>query len=143
MPILEFEPTERLLAICEHALAAAEPREGFRDFGQGAGLILCADCHHGVYLKSNGTPPLRDEAGREIMACAVGADPDLDPDWAEIVVEVLGGAGGGEWPVDWARIVRHQIRQRTGRIRILSTDDDLEMLYETGLGAPDNRKESR
>jgi hypothetical protein len=143
MTILEFEPTDRLLAICEHAIAATEPREDFRDSGHGAGLILCADSARGVYLKSNGTPALTDEAGHEIIAYALGADPKRDTDWFKIAVAVAGGPSSEEWPVDWARIVRHQIRQKTGRIRILSTDDELEMLYETAIrGRPHTRKES-
>jgi hypothetical protein len=147
MTILEFEPTEALLAICEHAIAATEPREGFRDSGHGAGLILCADSNRGVYLKSNGTPPLIDEAGDEIFVFALGADRRRDLDWAEIVCDVTGGVRGGyryaAWPVDWARTVRYQIRQRRERIRILSTDTELAMLYETAIGgSPYARKET-
>jgi hypothetical protein len=145
MPILEFEPSDELLAICEHAFRAEEEREGFRDTGQGAGLLLCADCVRGVYLMSNASPMLIAETGHEMIACAVGANPECDSDWGKILAEITSGSADEDllppWPVDWARIIRHQIRQKTGRIRILSTYDELEMLYETAVGGiPHKRK---
>lgn len=141
MPILEFEPSDELLAICDHAIAAKETRDRFCDEGSGAGLILGADWN-GVYLMSNGTLPLAHADGRPALAHAVGGNPASDPGWSTLVSDVSGEKLPERWVVDWARIIRHQIRQKTGRIRILSTDDELEMLYQTATGGIPHKRKS-
>ncbi len=132
MPILEFRAAD-LGRIVDHALAATDDREGFHDDGTGAGLILCANIG-GVYLMSNGTPPLLDSAGDYTAAFALGGDAGCDPDADEIVVEVV-GSGAGEFKAlcNWARMIRH-ISKSAELIRVKVEDDSAELLYDPPQG---------
>ncbi len=132
MPILEFR-TADLGRIVVHALAATDDREGFHDDGTGAGLILCANTG-GVYLMSNGTPPLRDPDGDDTAAFALGGDPARDPDWYNMVIELLEpGAGEFKALCNWARMIRH-ISKTAEFIRVRVEDGSAELLYDPPSG---------
>ncbi len=134
MPVLEFR-TADLGRIVEHALAATDDREGFHDDGSGAGLILCANLG-GVYLMSNGTPPLRQPEGgvADAVAFAVGGDPARDPDWADLVSEVADSYEPDFRALcNWARMIRH-ISKSADLIRVKVEDGSAELLYDPPPG---------
>ncbi len=141
MPTLEFR-TADLRRIVEHALAATDDREGFHDDGTGAGLILVANLG-GVYLMSNGTPPLGglDDSdtfifalGGDAVAFALGGDPARDIGWSNLVVEIT-GLKGGELKLlcNWARMIRH-ISKSADSIRVKVEDGSAELLYDPPPG---------
>ncbi len=132
MTVLEFR-TADLGRIVDHALAATDDREGFHDDGTGAGLILCANTG-GVYLMSNGTPPLLDPDGDDTAAFALGGDPECDPDADEIVVAIV-GSGAGEFRVlcNWARMIRH-ISKSADAFQVKVEDGSAELLYDPPPG---------
>jgi hypothetical protein len=131
MTVLEFR-TADLGRIVEHALAATDDREGFNDDGSGAGLILVAD-PGGVFLMSNGTPPLVQPSGGDQIAFALGGDPARDPDWAGLVVEICSGAGEFRALCNWARMIRH-ISKSADSIRVKVKDGSAELLYDPPSG---------
>ena len=139
MPVLEFR-TADLGRIVVHALAATDDREGFNDDGSGAGLILVANLG-GVYLMSNGTPALCDSEDQAVVAYAVGADPRRDPDWSDMVVELVEpGAGEFKALCNWARMIRH-ISRSAELIRVRVEDGSAELLYDPpSVREPENEE---
>jgi hypothetical protein len=64
------------------------------------GLTLVGD--HGVYLMSNGLPPLQDpspEISRSLVAYALGINPEQDSMWLDAKRAAFGGDDGTE-PID-------------------------------------------
>lgn len=132
MPILEFR-TADLGRIVDHALAATDDREGFHDDGTGAGLILVANLG-GVYLMSNGTPALCDSEDLAVVAFALDGDPRRDPDWSDLVVELVEpGAGELKALCNWARMIRH-ISKSAAYITVKVEDGSAELLYDSPPG---------
>lgn len=85
-----------VLELCDHALTAKEHAAGYEAGHPRPGLVLVGD--DGVYLMSNGLPPLprRDGKPGNRVVYAHGMNPETDDDWYDTKVAVFGGDDGAD-----------------------------------------------
>lgn len=102
MAILTFD-ANAVRKLLEHARNAPEHLPTFGQKNPEAGLWLVGD--QGVYLMSNGTPPLmadgsigeKEGEGRRMVAYAKGTDPAKNPDWHFEKDRLFGGDDGVDY----------------------------------------------
>ncbi len=102
MAILEFD-AQVVRRLVEHTKAAPEHAKTWGQEVAESGLFLAGD--QGVYLMSNGNPPLMADGsigetgkeGKRMVVYAKGINPDTDEGWYEKKAATFGGDDGVEF----------------------------------------------
>lgn len=128
MAILRFKSSE-VLPLIEHALAAKEHRTTYceQTMCKGAALMLVGD--QGVYLMSNGQPPL--PQGQNV-AYAEGMNPDTDDEWWDAKRRTFGGDDGVEF-IEAIKAIRQMIARGAPVICIEINENYVEVLDKPGV----------